>query len=175
MMMRMLFVIPVCILLLCVVWVLHGEAPGAAMPLHNVVSEISVNTGNGFGSTGIFARRFLNTDVSVGSDITYIQNAVAGDSFQINTTGLYSISDTDLSTNGDTFSITVNSDPATEITNLQAPNRLCSSSMDPLHLQNCAVTLLLRAGDVIRAHRSTGAIGAIDASPFVRFVIARAG
>jgi hypothetical protein len=141
----------------------------------SVVSEIAVDTGNGFGSTGMFARRFLNTDVSAGTDITYVQSAVNGDSFKINTTGVYSISDTDFSTNGDTFSISLNSDPATEITNLQAGNRLCSSSMDTFHLQSCTVALKLNAGDTVRAHRSTGAIGAMDASPFVRFVITRVG
>ena len=48
-----------------------------------------------------------------------------------------------------------------------------SSALDPGHLQNCAVTLNLSAGDVIRPHRSYGALGATDASPFVRFVITK--
>jgi len=151
-------------------WTAHAQkSPKNGGP----VSEVAVNTGDGFGSVGIFARRFQSVDVYSGSDITYTQSAINGDSFLINTTGIYAISNTDFSWPGDTFSISVNSDPATEITNLQASNRLCSSSMDPGHLQNCTVTLKLDAGDVVRAHRSTGAIGAVDNSPFVRFVIVK--
>ncbi len=151
-------------------WTAHAQKPPKP---ESAVSEIAVNTGNGFGSAGIFARRFLNVDVATGSDITYTQDATNGDSFSINTTGIYAISYTDFSWPGDTFSISLNSDPATEITGLQPGNRLCSSSMDPGHLQNCSVTLKLDAGDVIRAHRSAGAIGASDTSPFVRFIIVK--
>ena len=170
--MRKTFVVILLIILSSALWAVSAEN-SAESQKGPAVSEIAVDTGNGFGSVGIFARRFLNIDVSIGSDITYVQNATNGDSFRINTLGIYAISDTDFSTNGDTFSISVNSDTATEITSLQAGNRLCSSSMDPQHLQNCAVTVKLHAGDVIRAHRSTGAIGATDASPFVRFIIVR--
>src|SRR5215471_16225278 len=96
----------------------------AQKPIKNgtAVSEISVNTGNGFGSVGVYARRFLNVDVATGSDITYTQDATNGDSFSINTTGIYAISDTDFSWLADTFSISLNSDPATEITYLQPGN-----------------------------------------------------
>lgn len=159
-------------IVLSALWTARAQNPAGNGKLVTV-SEIAVDTGNGFGSVGIYARRFLNIDVSSGLDITYIQSAINGDSFRINTTGVYAISDTDLSNNGDTFSISVNSDPAVEITSLQPSDRLCSSSMDPLHIQNCAITLKLNAGDVIRAHRSTGAIGAFDGSPFIRFVMVR--
>jgi hypothetical protein len=163
--------VSVCICLIVGAWAIHVQKASADDGHERRVSEIAVDTGNGFGSTGTFARRFANLDISTGADITYVPSAVNGDSFVINRTAVYSISDTDYSTNGDTFSISLNSNPATEITGLSAANRLCSSSLDVGHLQNCTATVKLAVGDVIRAHRSVGAVGAVDASPFVRFII----
>jgi hypothetical protein len=139
-------------------------------------SEITVDSGNGFGSTGIYARRFLNVDVNVGSDITLTQSATDGDSFTINTNGIYSISLTDLVTSGDSTSISLNSSGATQINSLTAANRLCSVALPVGVLSGCSVTLGLSSGDVIRVHRSIGANCSCTESAytsFVRFIITK--
>lgn len=54
-------------------------------------SMIRLNTANGYGSTNTAIRRFTNTVVSQGSDITYADSAANGASFTINTAGVYAI------------------------------------------------------------------------------------
>lgn len=115
----------------------------------NLESEVTMDTGNGFGSTGLYARRFSNVDVNIGSDITLAQNATNGDSFTINTNGIYAISYTNYSANGDTSSISLNSSGATTLNSLTTANRLCSFSMGTGQLASCSVTLGLSSGDVI--------------------------
>lgn len=135
-------------------------------------SEVTVDTGNGFGSSGLYARRFANVDVNFGTDITLTQSATDGDSFTINQNGVYAISYTDYSQFGDTFVISLNSSPSVTINSLTPANRLCAASLSAGALESCAVTIGLSAGDVIRAHRSTA--GQTDGSAYVRFVITRA-
>ncbi len=137
----------------------------------NLESEVTLDTGNGFGSTGLYARRFSNVDVNVGSDITLAQSATDGDSFTINTNGVYAISYTNYSSIGDTSIISLNSSGATTTNSLTVANRLCAFSMDAGRLHGCSVTLGLSSGDVIRAHSSTA--GQADAISYVRFVITR--
>lgn len=55
-------------------------------------SEITVDTGNGHGSTNTKMRRFSNTRKNIGSAITYADSATLGATFTINETGIYSIS-----------------------------------------------------------------------------------
>src|SRR6266403_630079 len=134
-------------------------------------SEVSMDTGNGFGSTGLYARRFSNVDVNVGSDITLTQSATNGDSFTINTNGICAISYTNYSANGDTSIISLNSSGATTTNSLTVANRLCAFSMSAGQLHSCSITLGLSSGDVIRAHSSTA--GQTDGNDYVRFVITR--
>jgi len=105
--MRKFTLVSVCICFIVGAWAIHVQKALADDSHERRVSEIAVDTGNGCGSTGTFARRFANLDISVGSNITYVQSAVNGDSFVINRTAVYSISDTDYSTNRDTFSISL--------------------------------------------------------------------
>lgn len=71
--------------------------PGTSAGLvPGVPSRVWVQTASGFGSTNTFIRRWTTTVESVGSDITYADSATLGGSFTINTTGLYSISFSDV-------------------------------------------------------------------------------
>lgn len=103
--------------------------------MHNPVrhrgmdSEVSVDTGNSYGSTGLYARRFTNTDANVGSDITYTQDATNGDSFTVNADGTYSISYTDGTTTGDVLGISLNGSGATAMSSLTQSAVLCVASI----------------------------------------------
>jgi hypothetical protein len=54
-------------------------------------SQITVDSGNGHGSTATKRRRFTNTRVSTGSAITYTDSASNAAQFTINETGVYAI------------------------------------------------------------------------------------
>jgi len=140
-------------------------------PPSSVEAEVSVDTGNGYGSTGIYARRFANTDATVGSDITYTQSATNGDSFTINKTGVYAISYTDISAGGDAVAISLNSSGTTTINSVLASNRLCSMALQAGVLNSCSVVLLLNSGDVIRATAGGGNVS--DSNAFVRLIITK--
>lgn len=55
-------------------------------------SEVTVDSGNGHGSTNTKIRRFTNTRKSTGTAITYADSAANGGSFTINEAGVYTIS-----------------------------------------------------------------------------------
>lgn len=72
-------------------------------------SEVCVDTGNGFGSTNTFIRRFSNTRKNIGSSITYADSATLGGSFTINQTGIYSVMYMDYNTTTNVaLAVTVN-------------------------------------------------------------------
>ena len=152
----------------------------SAVPYEDVVAQgppppsiVAVDTTLGFGSTGVYARRFLNINLNLGGDITYTQSAVNGDTFTINEDGVYNISYTNFSVVGDTFSISLNSPATADITFLAPANRLCSESNPAGHLTSCSATMLLVEGDIIRAHGSSGALADPGISSVPRFIIAR--
>ena len=71
-------------------------------------SEIQVYGGSGLGSTNTSVRRFTSVMVDVGAAITYAPSASLGDSFEINSDGIYSITYTDGRSGGiGDFSMTV--------------------------------------------------------------------
>lgn len=88
-------------------------------------SEVSVDTGNGYGSTGVYARRFTNTDASVGSSVTYTQSATDGDTFTVNEDGTYAISYSDGSTTGDVIGVSLNGSASTAMSSLAQSAVLC--------------------------------------------------
>lgn len=65
-------------------WITSSANPAA--------SEVTVDSGNGYGSTNTSVRRYTNIRKNVGSDITYADSATAGGTFTINTTGRYAVS-----------------------------------------------------------------------------------
>jgi len=72
-------------------------------------SEVTVDTGNGYGSTNTRLRRYSNIRKNIGSDITYADSATLGASFTINTAGIYAITASDWDGVGDiNLSICVN-------------------------------------------------------------------
>jgi hypothetical protein len=122
-----------------------------------------VSTVNGFG-TGTCnsggppapnncVRVFSNVDANVGSDITYNPDVVNGDSFLINTDGVYAIGFQNIpATSSEHSGITVNADPGVAILLLPTTNRLCVNTTADGDVHGCSVTVILKVGDVIRAH-----------------------
>jgi len=76
----------VAILLIC-----NGTSFSKIILQESGVSEVVVNTGNGFGSTNTQIRRFTTTQTNTGSAITYADSATLGASFTINEDGIYAM------------------------------------------------------------------------------------
>lgn len=137
-------------------------------------SAIRLHTGNGFGSTNTKIRRFTTSVQSTGSDITYTDSATNGASFTVNTAGVYAIAYTD---EGDTgaphMGISLNSSQlTTDLSAITAANRLVGTNFGTGNERgSVAVTVLLAANDVIRAHTNSGTAGFISAPANAAFAI----
>lgn len=134
-------------------------------------SEVSVGGGTSYGSTGIYARRFTSVNATIGSDITYTTSSVDGDSFTVNTSGVYSVSYTEGTGGSDNAGISVNLSSATSFgTAFGTANELCAMTIANTG-ESCSTTVLLSAGDVIRAHSTFG--GALNTQSITKFIIVK--
>lgn len=117
-------------------------------------SSVQVCTPNGHGSTGTKIRKYSGTATTVGTDITYASDATNGDTFTINTAGLYHISSTDYDGSvGTNIGISLNS--AQQTTNIQtitAANRLQMAGAPANNQTQVSYTGKFAATDVIRNH-----------------------
>jgi hypothetical protein len=116
--------------------------------------EVWVQGGNGYGSTNNKIRRFSNTLVNVGSDITYADSAANGGSFTINTTGVYAISYSDLFNAASNMGLSLNSaELTTSILTITAASRIAIGTSAGVNFAYAmGATLRITAGGVIRAH-----------------------
>ena len=119
------------------------------------VSQVRVDTSSTNGSAGVGDRvKVFTNSSSSGSDITYNPSGTNGDSFTINTTGIYAISYTGNASAGDAFTISLNASPAAGGTSLAAANALARcyafGANSPV---NCSWTGKLNSTNVIRAHQ----------------------
>lgn len=138
------------------------------------LSEVAVDSANGFGSTGVYARTYANIDVNVGSDITYASSSTNGDSWTINTPGVYSMSWSDEVTSGDTGIISLNTAGTTTINSASIANKLCWQALPSNIATSCSVTLGLNVNDVVRVTFSTGGnCSCTNATSVGRFIITR--
>lgn len=123
-------------------------------------SSITVDTGNGHGSSGTAIRRFTNLISSQGTDITYADSATDGASFTVNTSGVYSVAYSDVrAAGGLDFGVSVNAPVLSDsITDIPAVNRKVLSTTAGAAIGGaCSVSFLCNAGDVVRAHTNTQA------------------
>jgi hypothetical protein len=148
---------------------------GTMTVLSATQSMVRLNTSNGFGSTNTVIRRFTTTVTNQGSDITYADSATLGNTFTINTTGVYAISYTDASASaGSTpFGISLNSTQlTTTISDITAADRL--AYVDTVSANGSATiswTGYLTSGSVIRAHGTVSTAPSVPAR--VQFTIVR--
>lgn len=134
-------------------------------------SQVTVTEGNGHGATNTKIRRFANSQLSAGADITYADSASLGGSFTINTTGVYAISYTDYrNTTVVQIGISVNtSAPTTSIASLtyaqgyRGETRVFVGDTSP----NFSTVLILNAGDVVRAHTDGNPSGTSASEPTI--------
>lgn len=141
--------------------------PGAVIAkLAALPSMIRVTSSNGYGSTNTAIRRWFAVTESQGTDITLTQSATLGDSFTINTSGVYSVSYTDgYTAAAGHFGISLNSNQlSANIASINVAHRLAAGTTGTGSYNGCvSVTKYFAAGDVIRAHsdvangNSTGA------------------
>lgn len=137
----------------------NGVKTFGSHPVVPMQSMVRVNTANGYGSTNTMIRRFLNTVVNQGSDITHTDSATLGGSFTINTNGVYAISYTPQpNAANNTCGISLNtSAPTTAVYNIPIAERLAlGQAYAAGAIFNVAWAGYLPAGSVIRAHDDSG-------------------
>lgn len=122
-------------------------------------------TAPGQGSTGTVIRTFPSAtkQVNIGADITYQPNSVLGDSFLINTDGVYSMFRYDTGTvdnNIHMIGFSINSNQlTTRIDGITQANQITYfyvSTAGNNAIINLNATWLCKAGDVIRCHDTAG-------------------
>lgn len=126
----------------------------AGGPAPSAMSRVFVTTGGGSAATNTAIGTFTTVVENVGSDITYVSDSTLGDTFTVNTAGLYSISHTNNFNTANTLGISRNSSQlSTGIQSITAADALSiTTTVSNDNAANCAVTIFLDASDVIRAH-----------------------
>lgn len=128
---------------------------------------IRLNTANGYGSTNTCIRRFTNTVLNQGNDITYADSATLGASFTINKSGIYSVSYSCSFLAAAFFGLSLNSSQlSTDVTTIAIADRLAvaMASSAGNWPANLAWTGYLSAGSVLRPHnQGLQGNGSVDA------------
>jgi len=138
--------------------------------------EVTVHTGNGFGSTNTKIRRFSTTLINVGTDITYADSSTLGASFTINTPGKYEIYTSDLySSAGAVAGASLNSSQLTSnLTSIAIADVVCMATCSTANKPGTATrTMNLTSTDIIRPHVLTS--GTASTADDVLFSIRRIG
>ena len=135
----------------------------APVPLLRIqMSYVRLYTGNGFGSSSTKIRRFATIATYTGTDITINQSASNGDSFTLNTPGIYSIHYSDEgSTGAPAIAISLNSAAlTTDVSSLSQAETLVISSVGTGNARAMvSYTGRFAAGDVVRPHTNSGTAG----------------
>lgn len=134
---------------------------------------VRLNTANGNGSTNTKIRRFLNTALNQGGDITYVDSATLGASFTINKSGVYAISYSDQYTTVGWVGISLNTtQPTTDVAFIPVGEIIATSYSCIATAPTCVSSILyLTVGDVVRAHNGGNATG--SSVNTVQFTITR--
>lgn len=129
---------------------------------------VSLNTGNGHGSTNNKIRRYTTTVGSAGSAVVYADSAGNGASFTIAETGFYSILVGDSkAASTSQFGVSVNSNQlTTAITGITAANRLIGTQSPSGAWVAASCVVRLVAGDVVRVHTDGTTDSTYDYSSF---------
>src|SRR5712664_2570753 len=119
-----------CVVTILAIAIAMSSSQSRAQSFNDVFrSSITVDTETGFGTTGTKVRTWANATSGPGKAITYRPDAVNGDSFHINQSGLYSVTFSSApGTNNEFSGISVNGDPTVGIIELPRANRLCAGS-----------------------------------------------
>jgi hypothetical protein len=125
-----------------------------------VDSHVRVYNIGGNGSTNTTIRYFSSTISTAGSDISYNNNTTNGDTWTINTAGIYAITFSDGGLTGAGLGISLNSNQlTTSIFGITAADRLVTMNPQGANeVESCSWTGYLAVNDVIRAHSDGSAI-----------------
>ena len=112
--------------------------------------EVTVHTGNGYGSTNSRIRRFTTALVNTGTAITYADSATLGATFTINENGIYAMTLQEVGASTTRMGLSRNSTQlSTSIVSIAVAERLAfSEALNPY--ESLSHTRRLTAGDVIR-------------------------
>lgn len=138
-------------------------AGGISSITNRTPSMVRVNTANGYGSTNTCIPRYTTVLTNQGTDITYADSATLGASFTINTPGFYAMNIVyQNNQSSSTGGISLNSNQLTaQINTITVAHRLSVGQAFAANaLFNCAATVYLQAGDVIRPHSDGNALTA---------------
>lgn len=119
-------------------------------------SEVWLSTWTGTGSTNTNIGRYSTIDRNFGTDITLTQSATLGDSFTVNTDGVYgagcSVRD---STGGFSHTCYITVDLSNSVT---SAGTICDGSGPADSFGGCAGTVFLRKNQVVRCYTTTGVL-----------------
>jgi hypothetical protein len=129
----------------------------------------------GYGSTGVYARVFETVIAEMGTAIKYVSDPVNGDSFVIQSSGIYAVSYTDANLGDGIVGISLNVEPTTSFqTAYGTAQELCAFYVDSTQgIQSCSATLYLSKGDVIRAHSSFVAPPGTESQSATRLIVTK--
>lgn len=133
-------------------------------------SEVNVYNTSGQGSTNGDVLIFNSVSVNTGTDITYATSATLGDSFTINTSGIYAMTYCDYAGSDQNFGISKNASGTTAYASLAVANQVVGGLVKANYNTCFAWTGHLSGSDVIRPHTS-GATSTGDNK--IRFQIVR--
>lgn len=129
---------------------------------------IRVQGNAGYGAVNTTINRWTTTVSSVGTGVTFTNDANAGSAFTINETGIYSINFSQNTSGAAEFGISLNSAQlTTQVGTITSADRLAMANVSVAnHTAQCNFTGRLTAGDVLRPHGDTtgGGAGAAKAS-----------
>lgn len=123
---------------------------------------VSVNTGNGHGSTNSKIRRFTTIAGSAGTAITYADSATLGASFTINESGLYAITYSDSDASGGHIGLSLNSTALSdEISYFSNYDFRLTNTVLPgtgaIAIGSVSVVTRISSGGVVRPHNGAPA------------------
>jgi len=124
-------------------------------------SSVVIDTPTGHGSSGTKVRTFTSGNVTtIGTDITYASDTTNGDTFTVNTAGVYAISYSDSrAATTATIGISLNATTTTTVWSLVQANLLGYTETGAAVTGQVSTTVRLSATDIIRAHDDGNADG----------------
>lgn len=124
-------------------------------PNSSVILDSAAST---TGSSGTSVRYFTNS-ATVGTDITYTHSTVNGDSFTIQTDGIYNVTYSDVNGSDVHIGVGLNASTTVDVNALAAANRLALSYVIAGQIVTVSTTHKLTVGAVITAQIATHTTG----------------
>ena len=141
-----------------------------------VQSMVRLTGSNGFGTTNTAIWRFTTTVTNQGTDITYAASATNGDTFTVNTNGVYAITYTNQFNATQWIGLSLNAtgaDLTANIVSLAASKILSSSATSAANYPVVVSwTGYLPTGSIIMAHNGVSAVAGTNTAS-VNFTITR--